>query len=558
MRWLTGFSGSVGAAVVLHTRAAMFVDGRYMLQAAQQIDTSSYEILNYSIVPIYEWLGNNIEFGSRIGIDPWVHTIANVRRLREVLSAKGCELIKLENHLVDMIHKEHSVPVAKALVSVWPVSLTGTSGYDKLTVLRSELVAKQVQYAVLSDLECIAWLFNIRGTDIEFTPVVCAIALISAEIGKSYLFIDEGKLGVVREYLEQYVRLIPLASFLSALNQCVEPGAKILVDPDKVADIIGSTLEKGGGVLVESEDPLTKPKSVKTVAEINGAREAHLFDGIAMIYFLKWFDDEAASGNLDELRIVAALEEFRKRFSTFLGLAFNSIVGSGPNGAIIHYCATADSNRPIEKNSVVLVDSGAHFRSGTTDVTRTMVVGSVGDEIRDKATRVLKGHIAIATARFPMGTTGAQLDVLARMPLWQAGVNYDHGTGHGVGSCLNVHEGPCMISKTGKEPLCPGMILSNEPGYYKTGSYGIRLESLFLVTEPSVIIEGELPMCGFEVLTMVPIDKRLIKLSLMTKMELEWVNNYHARIMATLGGRIECSEVLRWLECATEPIICVT
>jgi len=566
--WLIGLSVSSAVAVVLKEHAAVFVDGRYFLQLTDRLDASVCELVNCSKKPIHEWLKMTVGSGDRIGLDPRFHTISKVRTLTKELSSVGAELVSLEDKPLEElwnIQESEGDVVEDGLVkpsllgtgvSIQPVELTGTSTEEKLYMVRRALAERNAQFMVLTELENIAWTLNIRGSDVEFTPVVQATAVIAEEKENSFLFLDMNKLdSQVSNYLARYVHVRPTEDLYSVLREEVlQPGDSVTLDPNKTTEAIGGFLGKLKANIVEIEDPITSFKAVKTSLELEGARRAHLRDGVAMARFLTWFDVEAAKGDLDEQKIADALLHFRGDLDMFRGSSFEPIVGSGPNGAMIHYRITEKTNRSVERNSTVLVDSGAQFRDGTTDVTRTIAVGSVSQEIKDRATRVLKGHIALASARFPVGTTGAQLDALARMPLWQVGLDYDHGTGHGVGSYLGVHEGPQNISKSGKSPLRPGMILSNEPGYYKPGAYGIRIESLMIVTDPVDMVRGDQPMCGFEVLTMVPIDTRLIDVSLMTEMELIWLNDYHARILKVLSVNLEEDEVSRWLVRATRSI----
>lgn len=550
LKWLTGFSGSAGAAVVMTARAAIFVDGRYTLQVRDQVDMALYEQVHLHELPPSRWLPTAVAAGDVIGIDPWLHTIEGVRKLTKALTEVGAAVRPVDN-LVDAIWADR--PAApKGRVSIQPLDLAGEAVGDKRARVAAALTAKGADVTVLTQPDSIAWLFNIRGADVPHTPLALAFALIDAA-GAATLFIDPDKLGPdERAHLAAEATLAPAEAFQAALAG-VATGTKVLVDPAWVADAIGASLTAAGAVLIEGDDPITLMKAVKNAAELDGARVAHKRDGVAFARFLEWFDG-AAAGDLDEIGVVTALEGFRRETGQLLDVSFDTIAGAGPNGAIVHYRVSRATNRKVDKNSVFLIDSGAQFRDGTTDITRTLAVGEVSDEIRDRFTRVLKGNIAIACVRFPAGTTGAQLDTLARMALWQAGLDYDHGTGHGVGSYLSVHEGPQRISKLGTVPLQAGMILSNEPGYYKTGAYGIRVETLIVVTEATDIPGGDRPMHGFETITLAPIDRRLIKPELLTAAEIDWLDAYHARVRTEIGPQVD-AKTRAWLEQATRPLL---
>jgi Xaa-Pro aminopeptidase len=550
LKWLTGFSGSAGAAVVMTERAAIFVDGRYTLQVRDQVDMGLYEQVHLHENPPSRWLPAAVKPGDVIGIDPWVFTIDGVRRLSKALSDVGAELGATDN-LVDVIWADR--PAApKGRVSIQPIDLAGEAVAAKRARVAATLKTKGADVTVLTQPDSIAWLFNIRGSDVPHTPLALAFATIGAD-GAARLYIDPDKLGPdERAHLEAEAEVLPMTAFAPALG-AVAKGTKVLVDPAWVAEAIGSALVTAGAELVEGDDPIILMKAVKNAAELDGARAAHKRDGVAFARFLDWFDG-ASAGDLDEIGVVTALEGFRRETGQLLDVSFDSIAGAGPNGAIVHYRVSRATNRKVDKNSVFLIDSGAQFRDGTTDITRTLAVGAVSDEIRDRFTRVLKGNIAIAMVRFPAGTTGAQLDTLARMALWQAGLDYDHGTGHGVGSYLSVHEGPQRISKLGSTPLQAGMILSNEPGYYKTGAYGIRVETLIVVTEATDIPGGERPMHGFETITLAPIDRRLIQPKLMTADEIAWLDAYHARVLSEIGPQVD-EKTRAWLEAATRPLL---
>jgi Xaa-Pro aminopeptidase len=549
LKWLTGFSGSAGMAVVLVERAALFVDGRYTLQAKNQVDTALFEIVDVTATPPSTWLPTVVAKGDRIGYDPWLHTLAAVRRLRQALEAVGAELVETEGNPLDAVWANRPAPPL-GKVSIQPRDLTGADVADKVTLIAGLVAEKKADVAVVTQPDSIAWTFDIRGADVPHTPLALSFALIPAE-GRPTLFIDGRKLGnAERDHIEGHADVAEPAAFAAALEALGRAGRKVLLDPNWAPDTIARSITAAGGTLVEGDDPIILPKARKNAAEIGGTRAAHERDGAAFAQFLAWFDREAPGGGLDEITAVEMLEDCRRRTGHLVDISFDTISGAGPNGAIVHYRVTRATNRKIEPGTLFLIDSGAQYRDGTTDITRTIAVGEPTAEMRDRFTRVLKGHIAIATARFPKGSSGAQLDTLARHALWQAGLDYDHGTGHGVGVFLSVHEGPQGISKRSTAILEPGMIVSNEPGYYKTGEYGIRIENLVLVTEAAVPPGGDRPMHGFETLTFAPIDRRLIDTQLLTRAELQWLDQYHARVASVLGPLVD-EETRGWLMAAT-------
>jgi Xaa-Pro aminopeptidase len=550
LAWLTGFTGSAGAAVVLMERAAVFVDGRYTVQAAAQIDANVFAIEHLVETPPSEWLRQNLKGGERIGYDPWLHTSEGAEKLRKASVDAGAELIAVESNPIDVLWSDRPQRPQGA-VSLRDIKYAGESAADKLARVREAIAKEKLDALLVSDPQNVAWAFNIRGSDIAHTPLALAFALMPRD-GKPRLYIDPAKLGrAERSALSQIAELRgenDLTSDLKSLgNQTVR------LDQASAADALSQLIEQSGGKAARGADPITLMKAVKNAAEIEGMRAAHLRDGAAMARFLAWFDREAPNGKLTEIDAVEALESFRRDTELLKDVSFPTISGSGANGAIVHYRVTRESNRRIGNNELFLIDSGAQYEDGTTDITRTVAIGAPTDEMRDRFTRVLKGHIAIATAIFPENTSGAQLDTLARLPLWQAGLDFDHGTGHGVGSYLSVHEGPARISKLGTVQLRRGMILSNEPGYYKTAAYGIRIENLVLVIAEPEPIGAEKPLNAFETLTLAPIDRRCIEPSMLTEKERHWLDSYHARVRATLSPLVD-AETRAWLELATRKL----
>ena len=555
LQWLTGFEGSAGSGVVLPEEAAIFVDGRYTLQVRSQVSATEW---SYQAVPetsVTEWLKDRASEGARIGYDQWLHTSDWVKRARETLKTRGAELVPVGQNPIDKIWSDRP-QASKAKLVVQDEKYAGKSAAEKRTDIGDWLAKHKADAAVLSALDSIAWAFNIRGQDVSRTPVALAYALVHAD-GTADLFVASEKIGPeVQQHLGNGVRVHERSAFESALSEL--EGKTVVVDPERAVAAIFDRLERAGAKVLPMRDPTVLPRAIKNSAEVAGHRAAQTRDGAAIARFLHWIDHEAPGGSVDELTASDKLESLRRANAELRDLSFDSISGAGPNGAIVHYRSSEKTNRKLEPGTLYLIDSGGQYVDGTTDITRTVPIGEPTDEMRDRFTRVLKGHIAIATALFPKGTRGSQLDSFARRPLWEAGLDYAHGTGHGVGSFLSVHEGPQRISPVGSaqsggdEPLQPGMILSNEPGYYKTGEYGIRIENLVLVVERQVV-GAEKEMLGFETLTFAPIDRRLIAAGLLSAEELGWLNTYHAEVLAKIGPSLE-GEERAWLERACAPL----
>jgi Xaa-Pro aminopeptidase len=550
--WLTGFTGSAGAAIVLADRAAIFVDGRYLLQVRDQVDTSLFAVEHLVENPPDKWLEANLKSGMRFGYDPWLHSADGADALAKACTTASATFVPVENNPIDAVWTDRPPPPL-GRVTVRDLTLAGEASADKIARVQSEIGKLKADALVVSDAHNVAWTFNIRGADVEHTPLPLAFASIP-RMGRPSVYIDGRKLSnEVRDYLEALADVREPSAFDADLTALGAAKATVRVDSSTGADAISRLINDAGGKALRGVDPITLMKSVKNAAEIAGMRAAHLRDGAAAANFLAWFDREAPKGQLTEIDAVAALETFRRDTGLLKEVSFPTISGAGPNGAIVHYRVTNATNRKIAPNELFLLDSGAQYEDGTTDITRTIAVGTPSAEMRDRFTRVLKGHIAIARAVFPDGTTGAQLDPFARQHLWEAGIDFDHGTGHGVGSYLSVHEGPASISKRGTAvPLKRGMILSNEPGYYKEGAFGIRIENLVLVKEAQV--DGaEKPINAFETLTFAPIDTRLIEPKLMTADEIAWLNGYHTAVAAKLTPLVT-PDTRAWLEAATRPL----
>ena len=555
LAWLTGFQGSAGSAVVLPEEAAIFVDGRYTLQVRSQVSASEWSYQSVPETSTTQWLEEHAPEGARIGYDPWLHTRDWVKKAKEALATRGAELVPVDRNPIDEIWTDRP-EASKAHLIVQSDQFAGKSAAEKRTEIGDWLAKHHADAAVLSALDSIAWAFNIRGADVTHTPVALAYALVHQD-GTADLFVASEKIGPdVRQHLGNGVRLHERAEFESALAEY--KGKTVVVDPERAVAAIFEALENAGAKILPLRDPTILPKALKNPAEISGQKAAQERDGAAIARFLHWIDQEAPKGEVDELIASDHLEALRRESPELRDLSFDSISGAGPNGAIVHYKSSEKTNRKLEKGQLYLIDSGGQYVDGTTDITRTVPIGEPTAEMKDRFTRVLKGHIAIATACFPKGTRGSQLDSFARRPLWEAGLDYAHGTGHGVGSFLAVHEGPQRISPVGSsqsggdEPLQAGMIISNEPGYYKTGEYGIRIENLVLVV-PREIEGAEKEMLGFETLTFAPIDRRLIDAQMLEPEELVWLNCYHAHVLAKIGPQLEGDD-LAWLQAACAPI----
>ena len=552
LAWLTGFTGSAGLAIVLADRAALFVDGRYTLQAADQADPELFEVIDSGRMRPSTWLADHLEDGDVVGYDAAILTVAEIRRLQDAAADADARLEPLEENPVDAIWADRPAPPA-APVRLHPIALSGREAAEKLADVAAAVRCSGADGVIVTASDSVAWLFNIRGADVPHTPVVLSRAIVPAS-GRPVLFVAPEKLGTeVRARLEEVAEVAPEGDIAKRIGALASGGGRILLDPQQTPESFARAVEIAGGTIVEGADPVAALRAVKNDTEIAGTRAAHQRDGVALARFLAWLDREAKGGGLDEIAVAEALEAFRRDTGALEDISFDTISGSGPNGAIVHYRVNRATNRRIGEGDLLLVDSGAQYRDGTTDVTRTIAIGTPTTEMRTRFTRVLKGHVAIATARFPTGTTGAQIDALARIDLWRAGLDYDHGTGHGVGSFLSVHEGPQRISRLGHAALQPGMILSNEPGYYAPGRYGIRIENLVIVAPPRVPPGGEREMLSFETLTLAPIDLSLVDPTLLTPAEIAWLDGYHARVHGALSGDVD-GPTRAFLEAATRPI----
>jgi Xaa-Pro aminopeptidase len=551
LEWLTGFQGSAGSAAVLPGKAAMFVDGRYTIQVRAQVDGALYEYRSVPSEPMATWLAENAPAGARIGYDPWLATRSFVQQTSAALAASGATLVAVGSNPVDAIWTGKPQPSA-APAEVLDDSFTGQSAADKRAAIAAATAKAGANAVILSALDSIAWAFNIRGSDVSRTPVVRAFALVRDDASAT-IFTDPAKIGAeVRAHLGAQVTVEPYEAFGPALEALT---GTVLLDPAWCVAAIFEALGRGKARIVEGRDPCIVPKAAKNGTEQDGMRAAHVRDGAAMAKFLHSLDTNPP---VDELDAERRLEGFRRESNLLKDLSFDSISALGPNAALPHYRSEAATNRPFAGEICYLIDSGGQYPDGTTDITRTVSIGTPTPELRDRFTRVLKGHIALAVARFPRGTRGGQLDILARQFLWVAGLDYAHGTGHGVGHFLGVHEGPQRIASAPgaqgtDEVLLPGMVLSNEPGFYKPGAYGIRIENLVIVVEDSR--DGdEQPMLAFETITMAPIDKRLVEASLLSPAEIDWLDSYHARVRAALEPQLDGAP-RDWLLAATSPLL---
>ena len=557
LEWLTGFGGSAGTVAVLKDRAAIFVDGRYTLQVRDQVDGRLYDYCSVPQDSLADWLAEHTPAGAQVGFDPWLHTAGWEKAAAKRLKQAGAALVPVTSNPVDAVwHDRPEQSAAPAFLQ--DEALTGRSSADKRGTIGEWLRAENLDAVVISALDSVAWVLNIRGSDVERTPVALSYLTVHAD-GTADWFIAPGKVPAdVAAALGNAVRIRDRAAFAASLSEF--SGKAVASDPQRSVAAIVTALETAGAKVALLPDPAVLPKAIKTGAEQAGHRAAQARDGAAVSRFLHWLDTEGPRGTVDELSAAAKLQGFREACGDLRDLSFDTISGAGPNGAIVHYRVSEETCRVLEPGSVYLVDSGGQYPDGTTDITRTVWIGpgQPDAEVRDRYTRVLKGHIALAVQTFPAGTTGSQLDTLARQHLWAAGIDYAHGTGHGVGSFLSVHEGPQRIAKPrggqagSEQELLAGMILSNEPGYYKTGAYGIRIENLVLVEDRQIPgMEGA--WLGFETLTLAPIDRRLVDPALLSKAEIAWWNSYHARVCEVVGPQLIGAD-RAWLDQACAPL----
>ena len=551
LAWVSGFTGSAGAAWIGRERAVLFVDGRYTLQGRAQTDPELFEVADLLKPGLAGWLAANARAGERIGYDPRLHTPDGLAALESACAGAGATLVPLEENPIDAAWQDRP-PAPAAMMVPHPVEFAGEAHGAKLERLAADLRASKLAAFLLTSPASIAWLLNVRGGDVRHSPLCLATALLHAD-GTVDLFVEPAKTShSLSAHLGESVRLHPPAALPEAIAALC--GSRVGADPASTAAWFFDRLHAAGAEAARGPDPCVRPRACKNAVEIEGARRAHRRDGLVLTRFLHWLATEAQSGREDEVSAARRLEAMRRELPELLDLSFETISAAGPNSALPHYRASVKSSRRLKRGTLYLVDSGAQFRDGTTDVTRTVAIGRPTREMRERYTQVLRGHIALATVRFPAGTTGTHLDALARLPLWQAGLDYDHGTGHGVGSYLGVHEGPQRIARAlNAAALEPGMIVSNEPGYYRTGEYGIRIENLQVVTPPAPVEGGDRPMLGFEALTLAPLARELILRGMLLPSEREWVDGYHARVLAAHGEALPAAE-RAWLEAQCAPL----
>ena len=561
LRWLTGFGGSAGSAVVLRDKAAIFTDGRYTVQVREQVPAALYSYEDVPATSPARWIAANAPRGARIGYDAWLHGVEWVEAATKTLAAKGIELIATQGNPIDAVWADQPEP-SDAVAVPHDDALAGRSSADKRQTIADQLKEEGYDAVVVTALDSVAWALNMRGADIANTPVALA-NLVVRDDATAQLFVADGKVGPeLSRHFGNAVSVLPAEQFEPELEAL--KGKRVAIDPSRTVAAIAQALERGGAQVERSADPTLLPKAIKTQAEQQGQRDAQAVDGVAIVRFLMWIEANAPSGKIDELTAAAKLREFRGLNEELKDGSFDTISAAGPHAALPHYKVDETSNIPIPPSSIYLCDSGGQYTNGTTDITRTVWIGP-GDpthEMVDRNTRVLKGHIELALATFPAGSNGGQLDTLARMHLWQAGVDYGHGTGHGVGSYLSVHEGPQRISKPGGAfagtgtPLEPGMILSNEPGYYKQGAFGIRIENLVLVVPAQIdndVGGAEGDWLGFETLTFAPLDRRLVDANMLTTRERTWWNAYHVDVLRIVGPGLDGPE-REWLEEQCRPL----
>jgi Xaa-Pro aminopeptidase len=546
LRWLTGFSGSWGSAIIGKNSAALIVDGRYTIQAANETAGLNIELLAPDAKSFADYLSKTFKAKHKIAFDPWLATVSEAKRLNQVADKIGLTLVPLSSNPIDAIWIDRPLPPSKP-VSLHPLKYAGETAASKIAKIAEIIRASQADAFVLTDPLAVAWAFNIRGADIPHTPAALVRAIITNN-GKAMIFVDADRLeSSILPSIGKSLSTKPPSALATELKTLGKQKRRVAFDPSNCPDAIRVMLQKAGAFIVESVDPCTLPRACKNKTEQSGARAAHLRDGAAMCNFLFWLQAQKPDGALTEKSAQEHLLHCRQATGKLIDLSFGSISASGPNAAQPHYHVQKGQGRKLRSGEIYLIDSGGQYRGGTTDITRTTIIGDPTAAMKKHFTLVLKGMIAVSVAHFPVGTTGVQLDALARASLWQHGYDFDHGTGHGVGSFLSVHEGPARISKTGSVALEPGMILSNEPGYYRKGKYGIRIENLLLVKPAQKPRQGDRFMLSFETLSFAPINKRLIDTSLLTRSELQWLDAYHADVLQKLGSKVH-SETLPWLQ----------
>jgi Xaa-Pro aminopeptidase len=555
IRFLSGFAGSAGLIIVLQDKAAFFTDGRYTLQAGKQLPPGMFELHDTATLSPSDWVRQNLKAGQKLGYDPWLHPVAAVERYKTAAAKADAYLEAMASNPVDAVWADRPAAPA-APIYVHELTYAGVPSVEKRRQIAGDMNKTQLQAAMITDAASIAWLLNVRGDDVPHTPLPLSFAILHADATVDW-YVDLRKITPeLHKMLDQGIRMHTPQALATGLDALGKKHALVRVDPQGSPSWIVDRLRGAGAKLEQGADVCELPKACKNATELNGMRAAHRRDGAALSKFLHWVDMNAPTGKITEMDAEKALRDFRASNNLFRDLSFDTISGVGPNGAVIHYHATEVTNRKLEANTLYLIDSGGQYLDGTTDVTRTVALGAPSDEMRDRFTRVLKGHIALASIRFPVGTTGQELDALARQYLWAAGVDYNHGTGHGVGCFLGVHEGPQNIARRSSRDavaLRPGMVVSNEPGYYKAGHYGIRIENLQVVTEPETLAGGELPLLGFETLTFAPIDRRLVVVAMLSPQERDWLNAYHRKVFEIVSPQLE-GEALKWLEAATAAI----
>ncbi|MCB2011131.1 MAG: aminopeptidase P family protein [Geminicoccaceae bacterium] len=546
--WLTGFTGSAATVVITADRAAVFSDGRYTVQLAEEVDGGLFERCHLADDPPREWLGRHLPAGGRLGFDAYLTRKAEFRALEKVLARRGSSLLAIENP-VDTVWTDRPAPPT-APAQRLDIRFAGTESRSKRASMGEAIARLGAEAMLVTTADHIAWLLNVRGGDIPYNPL-CLSHLLLERDGGCRWFVDPHKTGALGP-LDNAVEILPPEALETAIADL--SGRRVLIDPTGTHLGYIDALEAAGAVIIEDTDPIALAKAKKNETEIQGAITAQKRDALAMLRFLCWLDTIPLDGSISELDAARRLEEERAKDPLYRGPSFETISAHGPNAALPHYRVTTTSSRPLTGGTVYLVDSGGQYPDGTTDITRTVALGKVNGDIRRTNTMVLKGHIAIARCRFPAGTSGAQLDTLARHPLWQAGLDFDHGTGHGVGAYLCVHEGPQRISKSGPAALEAGMIVSNEPGYYRTGQFGIRIENLVVVAPASKSASDERRMHAFDTITLCPIDRRLIDGDLLDDGERTWLDAYHARVRHELAPLVEDTAIRHWLEAATTPL----
>ena len=551
LEWLSGFTGSAGVILILHNQVVLFVDSRYTIQAKNETKNTGIKVILSSKQSLEKYMALNAKKYNKIAYDPWLHSYSYIKEILNIGKKYNIQFLSLKENPIDLFWNKDRERIPNSKINIHPIKYAGISSTKKIKKLCLYMEELDVKAYIVNHPDAIAWLLNIRGMDLNHTPIILTRAIIFSN-GNIFLFINSSRIDKnIQKHFKNNVKIYPIDSILKEIIKISNNNNKILIDPDNVSYALVQNIKYKSTNLIEKKCPIEKMKSIKNKIEIKGAISAHIKDGEALSKFLYWIQKYKTSLN-SELLASNKIDNLRSKQDNFICTSFETISGFASNGAIVHYRVTKKSDKKFTNNNIYLCDSGGQYLEGTTDVTRTVAIGKPSQNMKDHFTTVLKGHIALASAIFPYGTSGNDLDLLARLPLWKKDLNYGHGTGHGVGSCLSVHEGPHRISKGSYTLLEPGMVTSNEPGFYLTNKYGIRIENLMLVKK--IKNKNNKNMLAFETLTLAPIDINLINYSLLTKEEIFWLNNYHNTVYKKISKNLDAKN-RNWLKKVCSPYL---